>query len=136
MYLIIILSLLSGLAIAFFALMNTDVVVLNYYFGDVHASVAVIVLVSAILGALFIGLLAIIKQVRTGLTIWDYQNKHQRLSKEVDLLKEQRKDLTDKLSFLQAEYDEIITSNKEEKHQTVVDPGIEETLKEHNSSES
>lgn len=99
----VIVGLLLGLALAFFAVLNTSAVTFNYYFGRVETSVAVLVLAAALLGALSVGLLSFLKQVRTGFTLWDYQNKVRRLSKEVEELKAQKAALSDDLSFLQSE---------------------------------
>ena len=83
----VILGLLFGLVIAFFAVLNTETVILSYYFGRMETSVALLVLASAALGAMTVGLLGFLKHIRTGFTLWDYRNKLQRLSKEVDDLR-------------------------------------------------
>jgi uncharacterized integral membrane protein len=104
----VILGLLFGLVIAFFAVLNTETVIISYYFGRLETSVALLVLASAALGALTVGLLGFVKHIRTGFTLWDYRNKLQRLSKEAEALKEEKKALSDDLSFLNAEYEQAV----------------------------
>ncbi|MBS4022202.1 MAG: DUF1049 domain-containing protein [Dethiobacter sp.] len=110
----VIFGLLFGFIIAFFAILNTETVILNYYFGAVETSVALLVLASAICGALAIGLLGFLKQIRAGFAIWDFQNKSRRLNKEVEALKEQKSALADDLSFLQAEYENRMREKESE----------------------
>jgi len=110
----VILGLIFGLVIAFFAILNTEVVTFNYYFGQVRTSIALLVLSSAALGALAVGFLGFLKQIRTGFTLWDYQNKVQRLGKEVEELKNQKKALADDLSFLQRECENAIRGKEAE----------------------
>lgn len=104
----VILGLLFGLVIAFFAVLNTETVILSYYFGRMETSVALLVLASAALGAMTVGLLGFLKHIRTGFTLWDYRNKLQRLSKEVDDLRLEKKALSDDLSFLNAECEQVV----------------------------
>jgi uncharacterized integral membrane protein len=110
----VIFSLFLGVIITFFAVLNTEIITLKYYFGIVEISVALLVLASAICGALAIGLLSFFKQVRTGLTIWGFRNKSMRLGKEVESLKDQTRASTDDLAFLQAEYESKIREKETE----------------------
>jgi uncharacterized integral membrane protein len=104
----IILGLIFGLIITIFAVLNTGTVIFRYYFGTVETSVAVLVLAAAALGAISVGLFSFLKTVRTGFTLWDYQNKLQRLTKEVGRLKAQKEELTADLSFLEAECEQKV----------------------------
>jgi uncharacterized integral membrane protein len=99
----LVVGLIFGVIIAFFAVLNTDTVTLNYYFGQINASVALLVLVSAAMGALAVSVVGLVKQVRTGFALWDYRNKLGRLQKEVEALKEQKKALYDDLAVTNAE---------------------------------
>jgi lipopolysaccharide assembly protein A len=110
----VIFGLFFGLIIAFFAVLNTETVSLNYYFGSVDASVALLVLASAICGALAIGVLSFVKQLRAGFAIWDFSNKSKRLAKEVESLKNQKNALADDLAFLQAEYESTLRQKEAE----------------------
>ena len=104
----LIVGLVFGLFIAFFAFLNTEVVTVNYFFGFVQASVAVIVLASAAMGALAVGLVGLVTQIRTGFSSWDSRNKVQRLTREVEELKEQKRALADDLSFVNAECEQVL----------------------------
>jgi uncharacterized integral membrane protein len=110
----VIIGLVFGFIIAFFAVLNTEAVTLNYYFGQVNASVALLVLASATMGALAVGLLGLVSQIRTGFALWGYRNKLQRLTKEVDGLKEQKRALYDDLSFLNAECEQAVRKKEME----------------------
>ena len=110
----VIVGLLFGLVIAFFAMFNTEAVIVNYYFGQVNASVALVVLGSAAMGALAVGLLGLITQIRTGFTVWEYRNKLGRLTKEVADLQERKQALSDDLSFVNAECEQIVREKEAE----------------------
>lgn len=101
----IIVGLLFGVLIALFAFVNRATVIVNYFFGQVEASVALIILSSAMAGALAIGLFGLITQIRTGFAIWNYKNKAKHLTKEVEDLKIQKQALLDDLAALNAESD-------------------------------
>ena len=108
----LIVGLLFGLIIAFFAVLNTEAVTLNYYFGQMELSAALLVLASATLGALSVGLLGLIAQVRNGFAMWDFRNKVKRLASEVENLKEQKQALTDDLSFVNAECEQVLRAKE------------------------
>ncbi len=110
----VIFGLFFGMLIAFFAFLNTETVSLNYFFGRTETSVALLVLGSAIFGALTVGLLGLLKQIATGFAVWDYKNKSKRLAKEVEALKAEKSALAGDLSFLQAEYEEMVRRREEE----------------------
>lgn len=104
----IIFGLIFGLIIAIFAILNTETVTFHYYLGTMETSVAVLVLAAAALGATAVGLFSFLKHVRTGFTLWDYQNRTQRLTKEVGRLKAQKEELVADLSFLEAECEQKV----------------------------
>ncbi|EEG77672.1 LapA family protein [Dethiobacter alkaliphilus] len=104
----VIVGLVFGVIIAFFAMLNTETIIVNYFFGQVYASVAIVVLGSALAGALAVGMFGLVTKIRTGFAFWDYQNRVERLAKEVAQLQEQKKALTDDLSYVNAECEEIL----------------------------
>lgn len=110
----VVIGLLFGFAIAFFAFLNTGVVSVNYYFGQVNASVALLVLASAFCGALAVALLGLYTQIKTGFSIWNFQNRLKRLTKEVEELKEQKKALSDDLAFAGAECEMALKEKEQE----------------------
>ena len=67
----LIVGLLFGLVITFFAVINTELVTLNYHFGQFEISLALLVLAAAVMGALAVGLLGLVQQIRTGFALWD-----------------------------------------------------------------
>lgn len=113
------LGLLIGLIVAFFAALNTESVTLNYYFGQVESSLALLMILSAVCGALAVGLLGFIRQIGTGFAMWDFKNKHARLVKEVEALKEQKRALSDDLAYLQAEYENTLRQKELERESLV-----------------
>jgi uncharacterized integral membrane protein len=115
----VIFGLIFGLVIAFFAFLNTESVSVNYFFGRVETSVALLVLAAAIFGALTVGLLGLLKQIATGFAVWDYKNKSRRLAREVEALKSEKSALSDDLSFLQAEYGETVRRREEEHREAI-----------------
>ncbi|MDW7652232.1 MAG: lipopolysaccharide assembly protein LapA domain-containing protein [Bacillota bacterium] len=139
----VIVGLVFGFVIAFFAFLNTDPVTVNYFFGTVEASVAVIVVASAAMGALAVGLFGVITQIRTGFTMWDYRNKVKRLSREVEDLKEQKRALSDDLSFVNAECEQVLKQKEaeleecqeEEKMPVVGDDNGEDNKKDNEAGE-
>jgi lipopolysaccharide assembly protein A len=110
----IIFGLLFGFVITFFAVLNTETVSLNYFFGQVDSSVAVLMIASAVLGAAAVGFFGLIKQIGTGFAIWDFKNKERRLSKEVEALKDQKRALSDDLAYIQAEYENTVKQKEME----------------------
>ncbi|MCW3491275.1 LapA family protein [Dethiobacter alkaliphilus] len=104
----VIVGLVFGVIIAFFAMLNTETIIVNYFFGQVYASVAIVVLGSALAGALAVGMFGLVTKIRTGFAFWDYQNRVERLAKEVAQLQEQKKALSDDLSYVNAECEEIL----------------------------
>lgn len=113
----VIIGLLFGVVIAFFAFLNTATVTVNYYFGQMQANVALVVLLSAMAGALAVGLFGLITQIRTGFAVWGFKNKLQRLTKEVEELKEQKRALSDDLSQLQAECESLAVRREKKDEQ-------------------
>lgn len=119
----VIFGLLFAFIIALFAVMNTETVSVNYYFGRVETSAALLVLASAIFGALTVGFLGLVKQIAGGFTLWNYENQSKRLAKKAELLNAQKNALADDLSFLQAEYEEALR-RREEEHQKALKPVV------------
>ena len=79
----VIVGLTFGVLIAFL-LLSTGLPSLLIIFGQVEASVALLILASATAGALAVGLLGLITQIRTGFTIWNYKNKAKHFAKELE----------------------------------------------------
>ena len=126
----VIVGLLFSLVIAIFAMFNTEAVVVNFYFGQVNATVALVVLGSAAMGALAVGLFGFITQIRTGFTVWEYRNKLGRLTKEVAELQERKQALSDDLSFVNAECEQTLREKEAELENWQVEAEAEAEQKE------
>jgi len=109
-----IISLLFSVIVAIFAIQNAGSVEINFLFAKFTVSQAIVILASAIVGALIVLLLSLIKQIKQNVKI-------KQLNKEIEALIDER----DKL---QAKVDEF-TSNKIEN--TVI---VEENVKEVDSN--
>ena len=86
----IIFALLFSLVIAVFALANMQPIVINYLFGQDEISVVLIILGSAALGALTIGVLNLVWRVKTGFRFREYERKVENLSEKVSQLEVER----------------------------------------------
>lgn len=94
-----IISLLFAILVAIFAIQNSGSVEINFLFTKFTISQAVVILSSAIVGALIVLLLGLVKQIKQNMKI-------KQLSKEIEMLIEER----DKL---QVKVDEFDLANKD-----------------------
>ncbi|WFA07787.1 LapA family protein [Tissierella sp. Yu-01] len=88
-----IVSLIFAILVAIFAIQNAGYVEVRFFFGHFTISQAVVILISAVVGALIVLLLGLIKQIRQNL-------KMKQLSKEIELLKIEKNQLRSKLDEL------------------------------------
>ncbi|MBU5427755.1 LapA family protein [Tissierella pigra] len=95
-----IISLLFSVLVAIFAIQNARSVEINFLFTKFTISQAVVILGSAVIGALIVLLLGIIKQIKQGVKI-------KQLKKEIEIITEER-------NKLQANIDEYSISSIEE----------------------
>ncbi|MFA7534231.1 MAG: LapA family protein [Tissierellaceae bacterium] len=95
-----IISLIFAIVVAIFAIQNAGSVEINFLFAKFTISQAVVILGSAVVGALISILLSVIKQIKQNTTI-------RQLTRERDNLKEENIDLRTKLDEL------MITGEKE-----------------------
>jgi uncharacterized integral membrane protein len=86
-----VLSLFFSLVVAIFAIQNAEVVSVNFLFKKVAISQALIILVSAILGAVIVALLGLIGQVKL-------KTSQRNDKKAISLLEEENKELKAKLA--------------------------------------
>lgn len=98
-----IISLLFAVLVAIFAIQNAGSVEINFLFTTFTISQAVVILCSAIIGAIILLLLSLIKQIKQNMKI-------KQLNKEIELLTEEK----DKL---RAKLDEHSLGNAEEKEE-------------------
>ena len=85
-----VLSLIFSVLVAIFAIQNAGNVEVKFFFWRFMVSQAVVILISAIVGAIIVLLLGLIKQIRQNMKI-------KQLSKEVDQITNERNDLLAKL---------------------------------------
>lgn len=102
-----IISLLFAVLVAIFAIQNAGNVEINFLFTKFTISQAVIILCSAIVGAIIILLLGLVKQIRQNMKI-------KQLNKEIEMLTEERDNL-------QAQIEEYSLTNIEEEEKTEED---------------
>ncbi|WIV11821.1 LapA family protein [Proteiniborus sp. MB09-C3] len=96
-----IVSLLFAVLVAIFAIQNAGNVEINFLFAKFTVSQAVVILVSAIVGAIIVLLLGLIKQIKQNMKI-------KQLTKEVTKF-------TDENATLQAKIDELTISIEQDK---------------------
>lgn len=83
-----ILSLIFAAIVAIFALNNSDVVLINLLFTEVEISQAIVILISAILGAVIAAIFSGVRSIRAN-------RKVKRLNHEITELNERNKELED-----------------------------------------
>ena len=88
-----IVSLIFAVLVAIFAIQNASSVEVRFFFANITISQAVVILGSAIIGAIIAVLLGLIKQIRQSLKI-------KQLSKELEGLKSDNNNLQEKIDEL------------------------------------
>lgn len=78
---------LSALFVAVFALQNSGPIMINLLVWHFETRTALVILGSAVLGALCIGVLSFFKQIGVGMRNLDYQTKIRKLEGEIEHLK-------------------------------------------------
>ena len=81
-------SLLFSVLVVLFALQNSASVTINFLFVEHTMSQALVILISAIFGAIIVLLLGLVKQIQSNMKIRNLTKKINRLEEEDRLLKE------------------------------------------------
>lgn len=102
----LVLALLFGLIIAAAAIINNEVVTVNYFFGQVSLSMFTLILGSAIAGALFMGSLSIYRSIHNYMNSQGDRSFKKELQNRVKTLEEEKRKLEDKLNDQQKEREE------------------------------
>ena len=97
------LALLLGLAIAVAAIINNEIVTVNYLFGQISLSLFMLILGSAFAGALFMGLLGIFRSINNYLNTQGDRHHKKDLQHHVKDLEDEKKKMQDELSRQQKE---------------------------------
>jgi len=99
-----IISLFFAILVALFAILNAETVTINVLFSKFQTSQAVVILVSAALGAVVVYLLSIIKKIKSSLKLKEsdkkvkiYEIENQKLVEELEEIKEKNVELMEEL---------------------------------------
>ncbi|MBK5246456.1 MAG: DUF1049 domain-containing protein [Peptostreptococcaceae bacterium] len=110
-----IISLIFSGVIAFFALINGSTVSVDLFFYKLEASLALVVLASAILGAIIVTLLGLAQYIKMKMVIKKMSKENQELNIKNQELTKQVKDVTDAEATRNAEYVKKAKDLEEEK---------------------
>lgn len=99
----LVLALLFGLAIAVAAIINNEVVTVNYFFGTASLTLFMLILGSAVAGALFMGSLGIFSSIHRYVNSQGDRNHKKGLQHQVKDLENEKKKLEDELNEHQKE---------------------------------
>lgn len=98
-----IIALLFSILIAIFAILNNEVVTINYLFGEAPVSLVIVILASAFLGALVLGIFSLVGRVKHGLKARDLEGKLRKMEEELNRMKEKEEELLDQLYHLETQ---------------------------------
>ena len=97
------LALMFGLIIAVAAIINNEVVTVNYFFGQVNLTLFMLILGSAVAGALFMGSLSIYRGIHNYMNSQGDRGLKKELQNRVKTLEDEKKKLEEELSEQQKE---------------------------------
>ena len=92
------LALMFGLIIAAAAIINNEVVTVNYFFGQVNLTLFMLILGSAVAGALFMGSLSIYRGIHNYMNSQGDRGLKKELQNRVKTLEDEKKKLEEELS--------------------------------------
>ncbi len=102
----LILGLIFSLVIAIIALVNNETVTVNYVFGRTEISLILLILGSAVTGALAMGLFSLFRSIRTAFVFRKLRQQQKVLQKQVKVLQEEK-------IFLEAELSKAVSVAEE-----------------------
>ncbi|KPU28016.1 hypothetical protein TR13x_01315 [Caloranaerobacter sp. TR13] len=79
-------SLIFAILVAVFALKNADSVMIDFFFAKIQVSQAIVIFVSAALGAVIVTILGLVRQLKLTLKIKEQARKIKKLEEEKTLL--------------------------------------------------
>lgn len=123
----LIMGLVFSLIIAIMALANNESVTVSYIFGRAEVSLILLILGSAFVGALTMGLFALFRSIRTALSFREMRQKEETLQKKVKALEEEK-------VFLEAELNKVLSVPEEESDSTETET-VAESEAEHKEKE-
>ncbi|GAU76911.1 LapA family protein [Fusibacter sp. 3D3] len=102
MQLNVVLTLIFAIFIAAFALFNASVVTVSFFFAKVDLSLAIVIIASALIGALVIWFFDAFKKLKTHKQIKDLNKKNTELEKQLVQKEAYSKELEEKVSLSEA----------------------------------
>ena len=128
----LVLGLIFSLLIAIIALANNDIVTVSYIFGRVQVSLILLILGSAVTGALAMGLFSIFRSIRNAFAFRELRNQQVVLQEKVKELEEEKIFLLAELNRAVSvpEEEDEISENDSEIRQEDLSSGIEEVEEE------
>ncbi|MBW6463217.1 MAG: DUF1049 domain-containing protein [Firmicutes bacterium] len=99
----LVLALLFGLIIAAAAMINNEIVTVNYFFGQISLTLFMLILGSAVAGALFMGSLSIYRGIHNYVNSQGDRGLKKELQNRVKTLEDEKKKMGDELSKQQKE---------------------------------
>ena len=99
----LVLALLFSLFIAIVAMVNSEIVILNYLFGQAHISLIVLILGSACAGALTLGFFSLFRSIQTRLKFREVRRNQEELQSRVEFLEKEKNSLEAELGRRQME---------------------------------
>lgn len=105
----LVLALLFGLIIAVTAMINNEVVTVNYLFGQVSLTLSMLILGSAIAGAMFMVFLGIFRSIQNYMKSQGERGHKKDLQHRVKILEDEKKKLESELKRQQEEREDAAT---------------------------
>jgi lipopolysaccharide assembly protein A len=84
----LVLALLFSLVVAIFAIVNNEMVPVNFLFGSVEISAVLLILGSAAAGAIIMTFLSLVRHVRVGFEVRDLKKKIKHLEEDLKVKEE------------------------------------------------
>ncbi len=97
----VIIALLFSILIALFAILNNEVVEINYLLGSAPVSIVIVILASAFLGALVVGVLSLVGRIKASLRFREYDSKFKKMEEKLEYLKEREAELMGQVSEME-----------------------------------
>ncbi len=109
-----IMSLVFAILVAFFALKNSASVSVDFLFAEIEVSQAIVIFVSAALGAIIVTILGLVRQVKLSLKIKEQAKMITNLENEKNVLECKINDLVNETSVISKNSEKSIDESKEE----------------------
>jgi uncharacterized integral membrane protein len=98
-----ILALLFAVVVALFAILNAQAVTVDFMFGEIEISLALVILISAFAGATILGFLGLFRQIKAGFKLRDMQSKNKKLEERAQDIEEKLNQAEQRIQQLEEE---------------------------------